>query len=129
VNSVVLSGANALVLSGARVSCYQVHGGGLSSCSSSRIGNRNSSNFKTLGFPLTPEALWITAARLRYHAQKKTVWQSTDQRIESNPSSREHTERSIRRLRRECVELKGDAAAFSRAAYCAQQQGIAPCSH
>jgi hypothetical protein len=82
-NGVVLSGANAIVLSGARGSCYQVHGEGLSSCSRSQIDLRNSSNYKTLGFPLTQRLLWITVTfRLHYHDQQRTVRQITDQKIE-----------------------------------------------
>lgn len=128
-NSVVLSSAGAIVLSGARESCYQVHGGALSSCSSSRIGDRNSSNFKTLGFPLTQTRLWITAARRHYLAQKKAVFQSEDRRIESNLLSGDRLQRFTRRLRRECAESRDGAAALSRTVYFDQQQGAAQCSH
>lgn len=63
-NRLVLSGANTIVLWGACLSCYQAHGKDLSHCQSIEILNLNSSNYKTLGLPLTFEVLWIAAAHV-----------------------------------------------------------------
>jgi conjugative transfer signal peptidase TraF len=59
VRSVVLSGANKHVLSGARVSCYQAQRVSLSPCKNTRRGAPNSSNKKSFGFLLTAKRLWI----------------------------------------------------------------------
>jgi hypothetical protein len=48
VKSLVLSGALAIVLSGARSSCYRVQRRELSHCSIIEFGNRNSSNKEIL---------------------------------------------------------------------------------
>jgi hypothetical protein len=63
VNSVVLSGAAGIVLSGAPTSCYQVRNCRLSHCSYGRNRFRNSYNKKSYGFLITPRKmspLWIT---------------------------------------------------------------------
>jgi hypothetical protein len=60
VNSLVLSGANTIVLWGACQSCYQAHRQGLSHCQKIEIRICNSSNYKTLGLPLTAELRWVT---------------------------------------------------------------------
>jgi hypothetical protein len=53
VKSLVLSGALAIVLSGARSSCYRVQSRELSPCSSIDFGNRNFTNEKYFVFLLT----------------------------------------------------------------------------
>ncbi len=52
----------------------------LSVCSRIEIGVRNSSNSKTLGFPLTPEDLWITITdSARIDSNQSEVLQKTHQ--------------------------------------------------